>query len=86
MEDWEEMEERTEAEVETSSTENTLGKKDLYRPEKIEIDQEANVRAKHVESIQEKIANAIKDVDAMKIRNVSVGQTRLHRSKSVTIT
>ena len=86
MEDWKDMKEQTKAEVETSSTENTLGKKDLYGPEKNEIDQEANVRAKHIESIQEKIANAIKNVDAMKIRNVQVGQTRLHRSKSVTIT
>ena len=86
MEDWEEMEEQTKAEVKTSSTENTFGKRDLYRPEKNDIDEEANVRAKHVESIQEKIANAIKNVDAMKIRNVSIGQTWLHRSKSVTIT
>ena len=58
----------------------------MYRPEENINKQEANVRAKHVESIQEKIATAIQNVDAIKIRNVLVGQTRLHRSKSVTIT
>ena len=58
----------------------------MHRPEDNENNQEAIVTAKHVESIHEKIANAKKNVDAMKIRNVSVGQTRLHLSKSVTIT
>ena len=39
MEDREDMEEQTMAEVETSSTKNKLGKKALYRPERNEIDQ-----------------------------------------------